>query len=206
MTLGPSTCDTSVVRFSLVTLALVLASVSIARAERPDLSHGRGLVWGASGAAPILIGDLRYRDTGDWDYVAPGGGVDARIGWEFDSGFRLELAAGADGHAVAQRVAMTPTSSIPFARYRVGAQARMPIDLGGDVYPFVGVGGALALFGRNGSTTVTFDVRGIAGVGWWLAQWFALELSVVLDVTAPGFAFTDTIFVVTPMIGVDVSY
>jgi len=182
-----------------IAILFVLAVASTARAERPDLAHGRGLVWGASGVAPILLGDVRYAETGARaPYASPGGGVEARIGWELDSGFRVEIAAGADGHEV--------DLQIPLTRYRAGVQARMPIDLGGDVYPFFGVGGALALMSRNGSVATTLDVRGLAGIGWWLAGWFALELGVAVDVTPPGFAFTDTVVFVTPMLGVDVSY
>jgi hypothetical protein len=191
-----------------IAILVVTALASTALAQPPAASpataspwgaHGRGLVWGASGAVPILLGDVRYAETGARaPYASPGGGVDARVGWELDAGFRLELAVAADGHEV--------DLQIPLTRYRAGLQARMPIDLGGDVYPFFAVGGALALMSRNGALAATLDVRGLAGLGWSLAHWFALELSVAVDVTPPGFAFTDTVVFVTPMLGVDVSY
>jgi hypothetical protein len=180
-------------------LVSAMSLASTARAERPDLSNGRGLVWGASGVVPILFGDVRYAETGARaPYASPGGGVEGRVGVELASGFRLELVVGADGHEVDLQT--------PLTRYRAGAQARMPIDLGGDVYPFFGVGAALALMSRNGSPAATLDVRGLAGVGWWLARWFAIELAVAVDVTPPGFAFTDTVVFLTPMLGVDVAY
>lgn len=202
MTRGRSTCDTSVVRaLAIVCLALsVLLAPASALAERPDLAHGRGLVWGASGAVPILVGDVHYAEPphAAASYIAPGGGVDARLGCEFDGGFRLEIAAGIDGHAVdGQR---------PLARYRAGVQARYTLDVGSDFYPFLAVGAALALFSRNTALASTFDVRGLVGAGWWAASWFAIEVAVAVDVTAPGFAFTDTVALVTPMIGVDVAY
>lgn len=199
----PSTCDTFVVRTSLAVCSfaacLLLAPVAT-QAERPDLAHGRGLVWGASGAVPILVGNLRYAEPphASPSYVAPGGGVDAHLGWEFDGGLRIEIAGGIDGHAV--------DGQLPLSRYRAGAQLRYTLDLGADVYPFFAVGGALALFNRNASLASTFDVRGLVGAGWWIAPWFALELAVAVDVTPPGFAFTDTMVLVTPMIGVDVAY
>lgn len=195
---------------ALALLACLAIAPAVARAdhrpsgasgsERPDLSHGRGFVFGASGIVPILVGDLRYAEPPHVvaRYVAPGFGVDARAGIEFDGGFRLEIAAGIDGHAV--------ESQTPLARYRAGLQARYTLDVGADVYPFFAVGAALALFNRNASLSSTFDVRGLAGVGWWFAPWFALELAVAVDVTPPGFAFTDTFVIVSPMLGVDVSY
>lgn len=180
-------------------LALLVALPAVAHAERPDLAHGRLLVWGASGIVPILVTDVyRAEDHTPIRHTAPGGGVEARIGLEFDGGYRLEFAGGLDGHAVSDQ--------LPLARYRFGAQFRMPIDLGGDVYPFWGVGAGFALFSRNNSIATTFDLRALAGVGWWLARWFALEFEVAGDITPPGFAFTDTIVMITPMIGVDLAY
>ena len=49
-------------------------------------------------------------------------------------------------------------------------------------------------------------MRGLVGAGWWIATWFALELAVAVDVIPPGLAFTETMVMVTPMIGVDVAY
>jgi hypothetical protein len=177
-----------------------LIAPSVARADRPDLHHGRGLMWGASFTVPILVGNVRYAELPNDPvrYVAPGGGVDAHAGWEFDGGLRIELDGGIDGHAV--------DGQIPLSRYRGGAQLRYTIDVGSDFYPFFAVGGALALFNRNTSLAATFDVRGLVGVGWWASSWFGLELAFAADVTLPGFAFTDTIAVFTPMIGVDIAY
>lgn len=181
-------------------IALCTMAPSLAHAERPDLTHGRGFVWGASGTVPILVGDVRYAEPphSGARYVAPGGGVDVHIGWELDGGLRVEIAGGIDAHAV--------DAQIPLARYRAGAQLRYTLDAGADVYPFFAVGGALALFNRNNSLASTLDVRGLVGAGWWIAPWFALELAVAVDVTPPGFAFTDTVVLVTPMIGVDIAY
>lgn len=205
MTSGRSTCDTSLVRSHAIGLVTALAlgallAPRVAHAERPDLTHGRGFVYGASATVPILVGTLRYAEPPNAvaNYVAPGFGTDARAGIELDGGFRLELAGGVDGHAV--------EGQIPLARYRVGVQARYTLDLGGDFYPFFGVGAALALFNRNNSLSTTFDVRGLVGGGWWPEPWFALEIALAVDVTPPGFAFTDTFAVVTPMIGVDLCY
>lgn len=189
-------------RWALV-CSIVWASAlgsSHALADRPDLAHGRGLVWGASGAVPILVGDVRYAEPPNAvaHYVAPGGGVDAHLGWELDGGLRVEIAGGIDAHAVDAQIAM--------ARYRAGAQLRYTLDVGSDFYPFFAVGAALVLFNRNASLAATMDVRALVGGGWWAAPWFGLELAVAVDVTPPGFAFTDTVALVTPMIGVDVAY
>jgi hypothetical protein len=205
LTASRPTCDTSLVRSTAFVSVLLLSCLAMApaaaHAERPqELAHGRGFVYGASAIVPILAGELRYAEPPHAvaNYVAPGFGVDAHAGIEFDGGFRLELVGGIDGHAV--------QSQTPLARYRVGASARYTLDLGADVYPFFAVGAALALFNRNASLASTLDVRGLVGVGWWLATWFGLELAVAVDVTPPGFAFTDTFAIVTPMIGVDLAY
>lgn len=183
----------------LALVAVSLAPVSLARADRPDLAHGRGLVWGASATVPLLLGDVRYVENGARaDYVSPGFGVDAHIGWEFDGGFRVEIVADVDGHAV--------TDQVPLARYRFGAQGRLTLDVGSDFYPIFAVGVACALFNRNTSLGSTIDVRGLVGGGWWAAPWFAIELSVAADVAFPGWAFTDTTAMLTPMIGVDIAF
>lgn len=174
-------------------------SASPAQAERPDFAAGRGVMWGASGTVPILLGDMRYAEMGaPANYVAPGGGVDIHIGYEFAGGLRLEIAGGLDGHAV--------QGQIPLSRYRAGLQLRYTLDTGGEFYPFFAVGGALSLWSRNTSLASTFDIRGLVGGGWSVSSWFAIELAIAVDVTPPGFAFTDTIAVLTPMIGVDVAY
>lgn len=184
---------------ALGVLAVLLAYAPVARADRPDLTQGRGLVWGASATVPILLGDVRYVENGaPASVVAPGFGVDAHIGWEFEGGFRAEIVADVDGHAV--------TDQVPLARYRFGAQARLTLDVGSDFYPLFAVGVACALFNRNTSLGATIDVRGMVGGGWWAAPWFAIEVSLAADVAFPGWAFTDTTAMLTPMIGVDISF
>jgi hypothetical protein len=182
----------------LFVLALTSASARVS-AQRVDLAHGRGLVWGASGTVPTIVTTVHYAEIATLaPVVPPGGGVEARIGIELDSGLTIEFAGGIDGHAVDGQDALV--------RYRGGAQLRMPFDLGGDVFPYVGVGAALALFSRNQSMSTTFDVRGLVGLAWWPEPWFALDFSVATDVTPPGFAFTDTLVIVTPAIGVALTY
>lgn len=184
---------------SLVIAVAALVLPTTASAQRRDLAHGRGLAWGVSGIVPVVLTTVRYVEAPSLAAVlAPGGGVEARVGIELDSGLTLEVAASIDGHAVDQATAL--------ARYRAGAQLRMPFDVGGDVFPYVGVGAGLALFSHDKRFDPTFDVRGIVGASWWLEPWFALDLHVVVDVAAPGFAFTDTVVVLTPEVGVAISY
>ena len=189
-----------VVRVVVAVLALLaIAHPASAGAQRRDLAHGRGLVWGASVTVPILATTVRYSESPTLaSVVPPGGGVEGRLGVELDSGFTIEFAGGIDGHAVDTQASLV--------RYRASAQARMPFDLGGDVFPYVGVGVALALFSRNQSIATTFDVRALVGLSWWLEPWFALDLAAAVDVTPPGFAFTDTILIVTPFLGVALAY
>ncbi len=188
------------VRVALGLLALTaIAAPPIAHAQRVDLAHGRGLVWGASATLPIVLTTVRYAESAaPAPVLAPGGGIEGRIGIELDSGLTIEFAGGIDGHAVDAEAALV--------RYRGSAQVRMPFDLGGDVFPYVGVGIGLAVFSRNQSIATTFDVRGVLGVSWWLEPWFALDLHAAVDVTPPGFAFVDTIVILTPAIGVALSY
>jgi hypothetical protein len=185
--------------FSCLAIVAIFAITSRAHAQRPDLSHGRGLVWGASVTAPIITTTVGYAGGVTLaPVVPPGGGIEGRLGIELDSGFTLEFAGGIDGHAVDAQAALV--------RYRASAQVRMPFDLGGDVFPYVGAGVALSIFSRNQSIATTFDVRGLVGLSWWLEPWFALDFHVAVDVTPPGFAFTDTIVIVTPALGVALAY
>ena len=82
----------------------------------------------------------------------------------------------------------------------------MPFDLGGDVFPYVGAGVGLALFSRNQSIGTTFDVRALVGLSWWIEPWFALDFNAAVDITPPGFAFLDTLVIVTPALGVALAY
>lgn len=156
-------------------------------------------MWGASVTVPIITTAVRYAESTTLaSVVPPGGGVEGRLGVELDSGFTIEFAGGIDGHAVDAQASLV--------RYRASAQVRMPFDLGGDVFPHVGAGVALSLFSRNQSIATTFDVRALLGLTWWVEPWFAFELDAAVDVTPPGFAFTDTVVIVTPALGVALAY
>ncbi len=156
-------------------------------------------MWGVAATVPIVTTTVRYAESATLaSVIPPGGGVEGRLGAELDSGFTIEFAGGIDGHAVDAQAALI--------RYRASAQVRMPFDLGNDLFPYVGAGVALSIFSRNQSIAATLDVRGLVGLSWWPEPWFALNVDAAVDVTPPGFAFSDTVVIVSPELGAAIAY
>jgi hypothetical protein len=158
------------------------------------LARGRALVWGATALVPMIIGDAREIDGRLIRYLAPGGGVEARVGYELPGGLALALAGGVTAHA--------SENSRSLGLYRVLGEVRWAVDAGGEVAPLLGLGAGLLLAHLDRGTAPTAMARVLAGIEWLPAPWMAIEFSLAMEGALGGEAFADSIVAATPRIGV----
>lgn len=177
-------------------LAIVIAgSAGLARAQelRP-IARGRSLTWGASAIVPMYLGDVRERDGRAIAYLAPGGGIDGRVGYELPGGLALGVTGGIAAHA--------SENSRALVSYRGAVEARWVIDVGADVAPLVGLAAGVFLAQLDAGLVATAYARVLAGMQILLAPWAALEIAISIEGALPFEAFADAIAWVSPQFGV----
>jgi hypothetical protein len=180
-------------------VALCVACALAPRAARADdvhaaIARGRALTWGFSGIVPVIATDVRAADGSRIAAVPPGGGAEARIGYEIAGGLTLGGLAGISAHA--------SDNTRSLVLFRVSLDLRWTIDVGADVAPFLEGGGGLLMAQLPGRLGATAYARVSFGAAWALANWVALEAAVALEGAVPGDAFADAIAWITPQIGV----
>jgi hypothetical protein len=174
--------------------SLLVAAPAAAQAQEPTVAEGRGFSWGGVAVVPVLLGEIRYAEVPTpVPYYAPGAGVLGRIGWELPYGLGIYGTFSVQAFAVEAQAALQ--------RYRGGLELRWTIDTGTAALPFVGVGGSVDFFSRNGSFGTTGGLFGGAGVAFAVAPWAEVEIGLELSAAFPGAAFVDTVWCLTPSIG-----
>lgn len=217
------------------TLALVLSSLVTAPAlaqvevvEEAELAEeqvvergyvrgvGRGIQYGAHLISPVYVTSVLAQNGEGVDGTAVGVdgglGIHARIGWEFPSGFTLEVQGGLAVNAVPDA---DYEMSNAFTRGEVGLAARYMFFNDTAFVPFVEVGGALRWFFFDWRPSRTADpqtagehenltgaVKGAIGAQIELSPYFGLELGCAVDYTFAGAIFTEGFVSVTPFVGV----
>jgi hypothetical protein len=173
--------------------------------------EGRGVQYGAHLISPVYVTSVQAEGTPL--RVDAGLGIQARIGWEFPSGFTIEVQGGLAVNAVPEA---DLEMSNAFTRGEVGVAARYMFFNDTAFVPFIEVGGALRWFffdwrtgpGEEGVQTagerenLTGAVKGAVGAQIELSPYFGIELGCAVDYTFAGAIFTDGIVSVTPFVGV----
>lgn len=169
--------------------------------EEPALSierDGRGLVYGASAAFLLGATPLSTVDVPGQPSLQPGWSVHGRFGLELPPGIAVSLLVGGGGLAAAQ-------GSVPLF-LRALADLRYTLDLG-DVRPFASAAAGFMMIKAGPNLRATFTCEASAGIDIALAPWAALEVSVGLEVIAPGDALREVmIFAMLPRIGAGFRY
>ncbi len=163
-----------------------------AQGSRPD--EGRGLSWGASFGAPIVLGAVADAAGRPLGLLEPGGGAEGRIGYELPGGLALGLVAGVFAHASSTTRALTS--------YRGALEARWTIETGTVVAPTLAAGLGVDLEQFERGLAATGYGRLWVGTQWLLDSWFSLDLGATLEASIPGDAFRDAVAWVCPQIGV----
>lgn len=176
---------------------------------------GRGIQYGAHLISPVYVTSVTAQNgvgsSGTPIGVDGGLGVQARIGWEFPSGFTLEVQGGLAVNAVPDA---DFEMSNAFTRGEIGLAARYMFFNDTAFVPFVEVGGALRWFffdWRNPDNDVvtagerenlTGALKGAVGAQIELSPYFGIELGCAVDYTFGGGLFTEGFVSVTPFVGV----
>lgn len=180
--------------------------------------QGRGIQYGAHLVSPIYVTDVRRGDMGATGAVPDerlgvggGFGVQGRIGWEFPSGFTVELIGGLAGNGVDTFGADT---SQAFLRFDIGVGARYMIFNATAFVPFVQLQAGLRFFnfewpgvtGRTSAETdgeLTVPVGGALGAQIELTPFFGLEFGCAVDyaISASDW-FAEGFVAVTPFAGI----
>ena len=157
-------------------------------------TQGRGFSWGGAAVLPMMLGDVRYAESGALvPYYSPGGGIMGRVGIELPYGFGL--------YGIFSFHASSVEAETALLLYRGALEVRYTIDTGVPVLPFFGVGGDLLFYIRDQSLGTTGGLHANAGIAFAVAWWAQLEVIVELDVAFPGAAFRDTVLTFMPSVG-----
>lgn len=188
------------------TFALVLAcAVSTSAVARADdgaseavvqgrtIRQGRALTWGFTAIVPILLTDVRETGGRQLAYLNPGGGVEARVGYELEHGLAIGVAGGVS--------AFVSENSRAFASYRGAVEGRWTIDLGEIVAPTIGVAAGLYLAQLDAGMVASAYARVQLGAQVLLAPWIAFEAGLALEGALGMDAFADPILWLTPQVG-----
>lgn len=173
--------------------------------------EGRGIQYGAHLVSPVYVMPVLAPDETPVG-VDAGLGVRARIGWEFPSGFTLEVQGGFAANAIPNA---TLEMSNVFTRAEVGGAARYMFFNETAFVPFIEVGGAFRWFffdwmpagGRRVNSSgdgesLTGAVTGAVGAQIELSPFFGIELGCAVDYTFAGGVFADGFVAITPFVGV----
>jgi hypothetical protein len=170
---------------------------------------GRGVQYGAHFISPVYLTDVR--NTSGEDTRPDGGiGIWGRIGWEFPSGFTIELLGGIAANGVDTRGIVDADNA--FTRADFGAGARYMFFNDTAFVPFIQLGGSLRWFffdwltndetGRKVDGQLTGAIHGAVGAQIELSPYFGIELGVAVDYTFAAEIFAEGLVSLMPFLGV----
>ncbi|AKF10678.1 hypothetical protein [Sandaracinus amylolyticus] len=192
---APTTEDASADATTPVAEPVVTAPPAVeAPPPQRAIARGRGVTWGLALVVPVLVTDVIEANGHVIDYIAPGGGVDGRVGFELSGGISLGVTGGVSAHA--------SQNSRSLAMYRGGVEARWTVDLGDMVAPSFGIAAGVLLVELDAGLQVTAYGRVLAGVQLMFAPWVAMELGVSVEGALGLDAFRDPILWVSPQVGI----
>lgn len=177
-------------------------------------ADGRGIQYGAHFISPVYV--TRVGATGTSPRPTPltvdgGLGLQARVGWEFPSGFTLELQGGFAVNALPE--ADLEMSNV-FTRVDVGAAARYMFFNDTAFVPFVELGAGLRwhffdwrdasgqLRTAGEQENMTLALKGAVGAQIELTPYFGIEVGCAVDYGFAGPLFAEGLVSIVPFAGV----
>jgi hypothetical protein len=167
--------------------------------------QGRGVQYGVHLISPVYLTEVRG-NPGEWLAPGPGMGLHGRVGWEFPSGFTLEVLGGFGVNGVDTRGGATGNV---LTRAEVGAGLRYMFFNDTALVPFLQAGGSLRWFffdwpstGRQIDGVLTAAVHGAAGLQIELSPYFGIEAGLAVDYTFAGDVFAEGLVTLMPFLGV----
>ncbi len=173
--------------------------------------QGRGIQYGAHLVSPVYVTTVQPAAGRPID-VSAGAGLLGRIGWEFPSGFTLEVFGGFAANGVGRPPGFDDMSSA-FTRAEVGGGLRYMFFNDTAFVPFVQIGASLRWFWfdyvdaanrvNNVDAELTGAVSGAVGFQIELSPYFGIEAGCAVDYTAWADIFAEPGLVsVMPFVGV----
>lgn len=175
--------------------------------------QGRGIQYGAHLISPVYLTTVAPPAGGAPLDVSGGLGLHGRVGWEFPSGFTVEVFGGFAANGVWRPDAFADEMSSAFTRVEVGAGLRYMFINDTAFVPFVQVGASFRWFwfdyvdAANDVQAIdaelTGAVHGAVGFQIELSPYFGIELGCAVDYTAWADIFAEPgIVSIMPFAGV----
>ena len=169
--------------------------------------QGRGVQYGAQLISPVYLTEMRHAGATETLNVGPGAGVHARIGWEFPSGFTLEVYGGIGVNGIDTEGAPEEIGDT-LTRADVGLGARYMIFNQTAFVPFVQIGIGLRWFffdwpsGVEESGAATLPIHAVVGAQIELSPFFGIELGMAVDYMFGLDVFHEGVVSIMPFAGV----
>ncbi len=170
---------------------------------------GRGIQYGAHITSPIYVTPIQ-RGGGSRDLLGmnAGGGVRARIGWEFPSGLSIEVYGGLAFNGVSEVLGEDPMRSHVLTQGNLNLGLRYSFFNETAFVPFIqAAGGARFLYftwpnGDEESPVTAAVASAAVGAQIELSPFFGIELGALVDYVFGMDAFETGFLSVTPFVGV----
>ncbi len=205
----------------LVVASAVRASAQVVVVEEEEVGEevivergyvrgvGRGIQYGVHLISPIYLMPMDRGDgVADRLGHGPGAGLHGRIGWEFPSGFTIEIYGGFALKAVDFVAGEAPDRGHVLSQASVGAGLRYMFFNETAVVPFVQVGAGGRWFwfqwtdGEPVDAQGTIARTGAVGLQIELSPFFGIEAGALVDYTFGMDVFREGFVSITPFLGV----
>lgn len=163
--------------------------------------QGRGIQYGAHLISPVYLTTVAPPGGADPIAVSGGLGLHGRVGWEFPSGFTIEVFGGFAANGVDRPSAFADSMSSAFTRVEVGAGLRYMFINDTAFVPFVQVGASFRWFWfdyvdvtnrlQEIDAELTAALHGAVGFQIELSPYFGIELGCAVEYTAWADIFSE---------------